>query len=79
MVKRESRGVITMTTISVYALAKKAGVNPQSLYTLAKLGYLKAERSTCDSCGHTAWRVSEQEAARYLKARADRLAKADQA
>ena len=64
-----------MTTMSVYALAKKAGVNPQSLYTLAKLGYLKAEKSECASCGHTAWRVDETEAARYLKARAERLAK----
>ena len=63
-----------MTTMSVYALAKRAGVQPQSLYTLAKLGYLKAEKSECDSCGHTAWRVSEDEAQRYLTKRANKQA-----
>jgi predicted site-specific integrase-resolvase len=64
-----------MKSMSVYALAKRAGVNPQSLYTLAKLGYLKAEKSECGECGHVAWRVSEEEASRYLAKRAARAAK----
>jgi hypothetical protein len=75
MVKREEVSKMTeQQSISVYALAKAAGVNPQSLYTLAKLGYLKAEKSECGSCGHTAWRVSAAEAKRYLEKRAARQA-----
>jgi hypothetical protein len=63
-----------MKTISIYRLAKTAGVQPQSLYTQAKLGNLKAEKTTCDHCGHTAWSVTEQVAAEYLQKRADRQA-----
>lgn len=64
-----------MKTISIYRLAKTAGVQPQSLYTQAKLGNLAAEKTTCDHCGHTAWTVTESVAAEYLKKRADRQAK----
>jgi hypothetical protein len=63
-----------MKTISIYRLAKTAGVQPQSLYTQAKLGALPARKTTCDHCGHTAWTVTESDAAAYLKKRADRQA-----
>lgn len=66
-----------MKTISIYRLAKTAGVQPQSLYTQAKLGNLKAEKTTCDHCGHTAWTVTEAVAAEYLTKRQERLAKKD--
>ena len=65
-----------MTTTSVYALAKAAGVTPQSLYTQAKLGYLKAEQTTCGSCGHRAWTVSQEVAEAYLAKRAAKQAAA---
>ena len=77
--KEEPRGkeVDTMKTISIYRLAKDAGVQPQSLYTQAKLGNLKAQRTTCDHCGHTAWTVTQEVATEYLTKRAARLAKKD--
>ena len=65
---------------TIYALAKEAGVNPQSLYMQARtIGangkpYLIASRRKCDACGHTAWMVDDDEAERYLKRRAARLA-----
>lgn len=61
-----------MKTMSIYRLAKVAGVQPQSLYTQAKLGKLPARQTTCDQCGHSAWTVSESDAAAYLKRRAER-------
>jgi hypothetical protein len=57
-------------SITIYALAKKAGVVPQSLYTLARLGYLAAEQTECGDCGHKAWRVSDEVASEYLAKRA---------
>jgi ferredoxin-like protein FixX len=60
--------------MSVYALAKANGVTPQSLYTLAKLGYLKATKRTCKECGHTSWVVDDEEVERYSKKHAAKVA-----
>jgi ribosomal protein S27AE len=62
--------------MTLYELAKRANIKqPQHLYNMYRMGYIKAERKECPSCGHTALVVSDEEANRYLRERAERQAK----
>jgi len=62
-----------------YQLAQKAGIRPQHMYNLVRQGLVKATKTTCDTCGHSALDISDEAAETYLVRRAERQAAKAQA
>jgi len=52
-------------------LAKKAGVRPQAIYNLMKMGYIAAEQREVTI---TRWEIPDEAARKYLEKRAARQA-----